>query len=62
MAMKKKDLIQYISSVTEDDVNEWSSNNHTLMVDGSHTIGNITVSLSLIFDKFSNVKAVHNQL
>ena len=45
--MKKKDMINYLlqtSTVSEDTLTEWSNNQHILMVDGTHTIGNVTVS------------------
>ena len=45
--MKRKDMINYLlqtSTVSEDTLTEWSNNQHILMVDGTHTIGNVTIS------------------
>ena len=53
MSMKKKDIIQYlnnISAVMPGSLDKWSKENQLLMVDGTHSKGNVSVSTKHTID------------
>ena len=59
LSMRKKNLIQYVknlSMVREDTLLRWSEATEILMVDGTHYIGNITVTSETNADGHGNAQ------
>lgn len=63
MKMKKKDMIQYlikICTVTEETLTTWAKQDQILNVDGTHTIGNLTVKFIPAHKIYFNKSSTRN--